>query len=377
MVDAHDADQPGKRLNRRALAFFLPQYHPIPENDRWWGAGFTEWRNVARARPLFPGHFQPRVPADLGFYDLRVAETREAQAALAREHGIFGFCYHHYWFHGRQLLDRPFREVLASGTPDFPFALCWANEPWTRAWDGRTGEVIVPQEYSAADDVEHIRHLLPAFADPRYVRVDGRPLFLVYKAGHLPEPRATADRWREEAQRAGVGDLYLCRVEHDLDRGDPTLIGFDAAVDLQPDFANLGPALRRGLATRALRRLHLANQAYRWHRIYDYETVVERMRARPPVAYKRFPGVSPSWDNTPRRRRQGIVIHGSTPERYRSWLRVTVDEFTPFGPGEDLVFLNAWNEWAEGNHLEPSRRWGRAYLEATRDVLVRAPDGGV
>jgi lipopolysaccharide biosynthesis protein len=356
----------------RALAFYLPQYHPIPENDAWWGRGFTEWRNVAQAGSLYKGHVQPQIPADLGFYDLRLAETREDQAALAREHGIHGFVYYHYWFTGRRLLERPFDEVLASGRPDFPFALCWANEDWTRAWDGASGEVLVRQDYSADDDRAHIRSLLPAFADGRYVRVDGRPLFLVYTASRLPEPRRTTDLWREEAVRAGVGDLYLCRVDHDRERGDPTADGFDAAVDFQPDFTNLGRARRRSIPARAVRRLHLTNQAYRWHRIYDYTTFVDRMLARPPVAYKRFPGVTPGWDNTPRRRRKAVIIGDSTPAEYERWLTVVLDGFTPFGAGEDLVFLNAWNEWAEGNHLEPCRRWGRAYLEATRRALTAA-----
>ena len=356
----------------RSLAFYHPQFHPIPENDAWWGPGFTEWSNVVAARALFPGHEQPHIPAELGFCDLRVPETRAAQAALAGAHGIGGFVYYHYWFQGRRLLDRPFREVLASGEPDFPFALCWANEPWTRAWDGLTSEVLVAQEYSDEDDRRHLRHLLPAFADPRYVRVDGRPLYLVYKAGQLPDPVATTDRWREEAERAGIGDLYLCRVEHDREQGDPVALGFDAAVDFQPDFSNLGPALRRSVPARAVRRLGLTNAAYRRHRIFDYQTVVERMQARPPVAYKRFPCVTPGWDNTPRRQRQGIVLRDSTPEAYERWLRATVEAFVPFGPGEDLVFLNAWNEWAEGNHLEPCVRWGHGDLEATRRALSGA-----
>jgi lipopolysaccharide biosynthesis protein len=353
----------------RALAFYLPQFHPVPENDEWWGEGFTEWRNVVGARPQFPGHDQPHIPADLGFCDLRVPETRSAQATLAREHGIHGFCYYHYWFGGRRLLDRPFREVLESGTPDFPFALCWANESWTRAWDGASGDVLVRQEYSEADDRAHIRWLLHAFADPRYVRVAGKPLFLVYRASQLPDPRRTTDVWREEAGRAGIGDLYLCRVENDRDLGDPARLGFDAAVDFQPDFAHLGRARGRSLAGRAARRLHLARGVYRRHRIYDYGTVVQRMLDRPTVEYKRFPCVTPGWDNTPRRRQQGIVLHDSTPEAYERWLRATVGAFEPFGPGEDLLFLNAWNEWAEGNHLEPSQRWSRRYLEATRRAL--------
>jgi lipopolysaccharide biosynthesis protein len=353
----------------RALAFYLPQFHPIPENDEWWGEGFTEWRNVVRGRPLFRGHDQPHLPADLGFYDLRVAETREAQAALAQQYGIYGFVYHHYWFGGRQLLDRPFREVLQSGTPNLPFALSWANEPWTRAWDGRTGEVLIPQRYSPEDDREHIRHLIPVFADPRYVRVEGRPLFVVYAASHLPDPRRTTDIWRQEAERAGIGDLYLCRWEWD-GGGDPTALGFDAAIDFQPNFESLGRALRRSPPERAIRRLHLTNQAYRWHRVFDYRTVIGRMQTRPAVDYKRYPTVTPGWDNTARRARQGIVLRGSTPLEYEHWLRHTLEHFDPFGPGEDFLFLNAWNEWAEGNHLEPCQRWGHAYLEATRRVLA-------
>ncbi|MDA8148219.1 MAG: glycoside hydrolase family 99-like domain-containing protein, partial [Actinomycetota bacterium] len=195
----------------RALAFYLPQFHPIPENDEWWGKGFTEWRNVARARPLFPGHYQPHLPGELGYYDLRVPEVREAQAALAREHGIDGFVYYHYWFHGRRLLERPFDEVLASGRPDFPFALCWSNEPWTRGWDQR-GTVLVPQRFSPGDDLDHIRWLATAFGDDRYVKIDGRPLFLVYRPALLPDPLRTTDTWRAEAQRLGFPDLYLCWV---------------------------------------------------------------------------------------------------------------------------------------------------------------------
>lgn len=367
-TDAHVASGPS---GVRALAFYLPQYHPIPENDQAWGAGFTEWTNVVRARPLFPGHWQPHLPADLGFYDLRVAETREAQASLAREHGVHGFCYYHYWFQGRRLLERPFDEVLASGRPDLPFCLCWANEPWTRAWDGNTGQVIVAQGYSHEDDVAHVRQLLPAFADQRYVRVDGKPLFLVYRASLLPDSRRTTDTWRAEAARAGLPGLFLCRVENDVGRADPTATGFDAAVDFQPDFSALGRALRRDLPNRILRRAHVTNQAYRHHRIYDYDEFVRRMLSRPVPAYRRFACVTPGWDNTPRRSRQGIVLHGSTPERYEAWLRTAVEQAGATGPGEDVVFLNAWNEWGEGNHLEPDERWGHQYLEATARALLR------
>ena len=192
------------RERPRALAFYLPQFHPIPENDEWWGKGFTEWTNVTRAQPFFPGHYQPHVPGELGYYDLRVPEVREAQAALAEAYGISGFVYYHYWFHGKRLLGRPLDEVLASGSPDFPIALCWANEEWTRNWDARTGQVLMPQEFSDEDDLAHIRWLATVFADDRYIKIDGRPLMLIYRPGQLPDPRRTADIWRTEAQTAGL-----------------------------------------------------------------------------------------------------------------------------------------------------------------------------
>jgi lipopolysaccharide biosynthesis protein len=349
----------------RPLAFYLPQFHPIPENDEWWGAGYTEWTSVARARPLFRGHYQPQLPADLGFYDLRLPETRAAQAELARAHGVHGFCYYHYWFRGRRLLERPFDDVLASGEPDLPFALCWANEHWTRAWDGRTDEVLVRQEYSEADDREHLRWLLHAFADDRYVRIDGKPVFLVYRASRMPDARRTIDVWREEAAREGM-ELYLCRVELDAhDQGDPTRLGFDAGVEFQPDFANLGVPLRRSLPARLARRIVSPGSAYRRHRIFDYPAFVDRMLARPRAAYRRFPGVAPGWDNTARRARGGVVFRGSTPAEYERWLHGVIDAFEPFSPEENLLFICAWNEWAEGNHLEPCQRFGRGYLEAT------------
>src|SRR5450755_1537677 len=241
-----------RSTNLRAIAFYLPQFHPVPENDEWWGAGFTEWRNVAKALPLFPGHHQPHVPADLGFYDLRVPEVREQQASLARQHGIHGFCYYHYWFNGRRILERPFNEVLASGKPDFPFCLCWANENWTRVWDGGEQNVLLQQHYSAQDDLAHIQALIPALADPRYIRINGRPLLLVYRTELLPEPARTAEIWRAEALRGGVGDLYLARVENFVSSVDPASIGFDAAVEFAPLGAQVGKIKFRGPTHRLL-----------------------------------------------------------------------------------------------------------------------------
>lgn len=363
-------------MKPRLLAFYLPQYHPIPENDRWWGPGFTEWTNVAEARPLFAGHEQPHIPADLGFYDLRSGDVREAQARLAREYGISGFCYYHYWFNGRRLLGRPLDEVLATGQPNFPFCLCWANENWTRVWDGGSDHVLMRQDYSEDDDRQHIRWLSQAFRDHRYIRIDGRPLLLVYRTSVLPDPVRTIAIWREEAGRLGVDEPFLCRVESFPDeRSDPAALGFDAAVEFQPDWVKLGPPLRRTRRWKALRKLGVTNRAYGKHRIHEYGDVVECMLRRPPPPYRRYPCVTPSWDNTPRRQRRGLVLRNSTPELYERWLRKTIETSMSGPAGQRLVFINAWNEWGEGAHLEPSRRWGRAYLEATRNALHEAGSG--
>ena len=355
----------------RTIAFYLPQFHPIPENDAAWGPGFTEWTNVAAARALFPGHQQPQIPADLGFYDLRLAETRAAQAALAKRYGIDAFCYYHYWFGGRQVLQRPFDDVLASGEPDFPFVLCWANENWTRAWDGGTKHVLLEQQHSDDDDREHIRWLVRAFADPRYVRVDDRPLLLVYRTSLLPDASRTAATWREECRALGVPEPYLVRVESFPDEaGDPARIGFDAAVEFAPHW----PSLPRGFRTnRILRRAVQARLLPRalGHHVIDYGQTVRAMMERPPPAYRRFPVVAPGWDNSPRRTVGGIILRRPSPEVYGQWVEHAAAGQLA-GSAGGIVFVNAWNEWAEGAHLEPDRRNGHRYLEAHRDALARA-----
>lgn len=363
-------------MDPRLIAFHLPQFHPIPENDLWWGKGFTEWNNVVKGRPLFSGHYQPHLPADLGFYDLRLPETRMAQAQLAADHGIHGFCYYHYWFHGRQLLERPVNDIVASGEPDFPFCLCWANENWTRRWDGHDAEVLMAQTYSEEDDRRHLEWLAPRFADGRYIRVHGKPLFLVYRARKLPDALRTTTAWRERAQQLGIGDLYLCRLEiYPDDREDPARLGFDAAVEFQPDWVTLGAPLRREARWGYARTLGLTDDLYQRHSIFDYGTLVERMLRKPLAPYRRFPCVTPMWDNAPRRQNYASIVHGSTPELYERWLRETIERFVPPSPEENLVFINAWNEWAEGNHLEPCQRWGRSYLDATRAVVSATREG--
>ncbi len=356
----------------RAIAFYLPQYHPIPENDQWWGKGFTEWTNVTKAEPLFSGHYQPHLPADLGFYDLRLPEVRQAQASLAQEYGIRGFCYYHYWFTGKRLLERPVNEILATGQPEFPFCLCWANENWTRRWDGEEQHLLAEQIYSEEDDRQHIQWLTKVFNDPNYIRIKDKPLFLVYRVSKIPNPSRTTEIWREEARKFGVGELFLCKVESfPLEHTNPQDDGFDAAVEFQPDWGNLGKPLQRNRYWKLARKLGLANKAYAENKIYNYAEVVERMLQRLQPDYLRFPCVTPSWDNTARRKSGATIFKGSTPELYESWLKAVVDQTSTKPDSDNLIFINAWNEWAEGNHLEPCQKWGHAYLEATRNVLSR------
>ncbi|MHC1741666.1 MAG: glycoside hydrolase family 99-like domain-containing protein [Syntrophobacteraceae bacterium] len=358
----------------RLIAFYLPQFHPIPENDQWWGTGFTEWTNVANTRPRFRGHYQPHLPSDLGFYDLRLPESRQAQADLAASYGIHGFCYYHYWFQGRRLLERPFNEVLASGEPDLPFCLCWANENWTRAWDGKQRQILMPQVYSAEDDINHIRHLAAAFSDKRYIRIDGKPLFIVYRSTKLPSSRRSTDLWREESIKLGIGELYLCRVESFSEMFDPIPEGFDASIEFQPVFNHpssklctspLHKVMRLTAASKLLfPHLHLS--------LHSYQKLADHMATRPAPPYPRFPCVTPSWDNSPRRSTNATVYHGSTPEVYQRWLLRTIRRQQDQQRLDKVVFVNAWNEWAEGAHLEPDMRFGHGYLNATRKALTEA-----
>jgi hypothetical protein len=367
-----ESSTPAGRL--QSVAFYLPQFHPIAENDEWWEPGFTEWHNVTRTKPRFRGHYQPHLPQDLGFYDLRLPETRARQAALAAEYGVTGFCYYHYWFNGRRLLEAPFEEVRRLGEPDFPFMLCWANENWTRRWDGAEHELLIGQNYGPEDDLAHIRHLAEAFADPRYIRREEKPIFLIYHASTMPDTQRTLDTWRSEYARLGLGELYLCRVEaHGPDRGDPRPLGFDAAVEFQPDFLALPPQINPPKPIRAIRRLVRPNSGYRHNRVYSYPGLIKRSQAKPDPGYPRFPCVTPSWDNSSRRKIGATILRDSTPALFEQWTHdVARSALTAPDDTRGLMFVNGWNEWAEGNHLEPDQRYGRAHLEAHRSALLRA-----
>ena len=365
----------------RLIAFYLPQYHPIPENDEWWGKGFTEWTNVSKAKPLFPGHYQPQIPADLGFYDLRLPEVREAQANLAREYGIHGFCYYHYWFNGRMILERPFNEVLESGKPDFPFCLCWANENWSRRWDGSEKEVLLEQNYDEYDPIEHIAWLEKAFRDPRYIRIDGKPVLLVYKAAEIHNIAEIINQWRQYVKDQGYPDLYLCFVRTTagsklVEKSYFLNSGFDAHVDFQPDAYVLrrskGEPMYGYLKTFAKRIIRRAISTTINLTLTDYEWIVNRALNQQPSECVTFPCIFPSWDNSPRRQgRNPHIFQNNDVKAYGDWLVKSIDKTRQYNYDERIVFINAWNEWAEGCHLEPDIRNGRKFLEVTLNTLEK------
>jgi tetratricopeptide (TPR) repeat protein len=348
----------------RVIAFYLPQFHRIPENDAWWGAGFTEWTNVRKARPNFAAHEQPRLPGELGYYDLRDPSVRAAQAALARQFGIDGFCYYYYWFGGRRILDEPLSAMLASGEPDLPFCICWANENWTRRWDGLDHEILLAQTYASGDPQAFIRDLYPLFHDRRYIRIDGRPLVAVYKASDIPGAAATVRTWRDTCRADGEGELYLAAVARNV-VDDPTELGFDAAIEFPP----IGHGAENITA-----QVDVVNPEFRGM-VFDYRNLAADYLMRPRPAFRQFRGVMPAWDNTPRRQDDGTAFIHSTPATFQYWLEQALCQTRLRAPGDErLVFVNAWNEWAEGSYLEPDSRFGRQYLESVREARAIATD---
>lgn len=351
-------------LPAKLVAFYLPQFHPIPENDAWWGTGFTEWRNVTRALPQFEGHAQPRLPAELGFYDLRQPDVMRQQMALAREYGVAAFCTYFYWFAGKTLLETPVRQWLSQPELELPICLCWANENWSRRWDGRAEDVLIGQQHSADDDFAFIAYVADYLKDPRYLRVEGKPMLLVYRPGLLPSAKDTAARWRTWCRDHGIGEIHLAYVQS-FDRVDPTSIGFDAAVEFPPNNTSLTPITR----DQQLINPDFAGEVLDWRQLMR-----NAVRAVAPK-YLLYPGVNPGWDNEPRRSGRGRVLCHASPRGYRDWLHKAVEMAKERSPSTPMVFINAWNEWAEGAVLEPDTRLGHAWLEATREALLPPREG--
>jgi lipopolysaccharide biosynthesis protein len=360
-----DTAQPplsGKPLVR-LIAYYLPQFHPIPENDEWWGRGFTEWTNVTKALPRFEGHYQPQLPGGLGFYDLRYADTLRAQADLAQKYGVSAFCFHHYWFQGKPLLETPLKVLLDNPDINISFCINWANETWSRRWDASNNEVLIHQKHSAKDDLEFAASLRPLFSDPRYVKIDGRPLFMVYRPGNLPDAAATIRRWRSYFEDAGLSNPYIVMPQAG-NHNDPREFGFDAAAGFPPH--------NGGWEHQNIRSSVSPFRPWRSEHVARYDDLAQNAMMNDPEEFTLLPGVCPAWDNTARRPNGGFCFIGSSPKKYGDWLHNACEKVIKFAnPDERIVFINAWNEWAEGAHLEPDIHYGYAFLMETSRVLNR------
>lgn len=377
-------------MKPRIIGLYLPQYHPIPENDEWWGPGFTEWVNVAKARPLFRGHYQPHIPADLGFYDLRLPETREQQASLAREAGLEGFCYYHYWFgNGKQLLQRPFEEVLKSGRPTLPFCLCWANHDWTnKTWKRgsslRRDTMIMKMEYSREDHIAHFHHLLPAFRDERYIKVDGKPLFAVYAPESIPDAAAFIDLWQKLAKENGLEGIhfvgYTANAKGRNQDGRLTLWDTHQAAALYKSVLDKGfdAVMSSGMA-RAQSMCHgkfdmllyyiSKNTPLPTHNRTDYARLMQHYYVDEDSWENVYPTLLPQWDRTPRAGSKTNMLTGATPELFQRTVEEAIRRIRGKQGEHQILFLKSWNEWGEGNYVEPDQRFGHGFLEAIRKAI--------
>jgi lipopolysaccharide biosynthesis protein len=357
----HAVDEASKT---KLIAFYLPQFHPFPENDAWWGKGFTEWTNVSKAIPQYVGQYQPHLPGELGFYDLRVPEVQERQVELAKNYGIYGFCFHYYWFAGKRLLERPLDQFIQNKKIDFPFCLCWANENWTRRWDGQENDILIGQNHTPETDIEFIKDLEPYFLHSNYIRQDNKLVLIVYRPELLPDPKKTIQRWREFAIQKGWGELYLICAQTFGMFSDPRKIGFDAAIEFPP---HNNPSFPYNDITQ---NSELLNSNYAG-KIYDFRNLIlSSFFNAKSTDFPLIRTVSPGWDNEPRKPGKGHSYANSSPSVYKTWLL----EACQYSLGkknskESFVFINAWNEWGEGAYLEPDRKYGYANLEATYEAI--------
>jgi hypothetical protein len=363
-----------KRGKPRLIPLYLPQYHPIPENDAWWGKGFTEWRNVAKAKPLFKGHYQPHHPGDLGFYDLRVPEVREAQAQMAKEAGIEGFCYWYLWYAGKRLLERPFNEVLESGKPDFPFCLGWDNETWTGIWHNAPDRILIEQTYPGYEDnVAHFNNvLLPAFTDNRYITVDDKPLLIIFRPADIP--LGMPDHFRSLAISAGFKGIYIVGIVWNDEEGRIILNnGFDGYTSSRT--SGRAP-LRNPFKNFLIRILGEKKASSFYHQIlkkpfyvYNYSDTVPYLRFNFSDDFEYYPCVMPNWDNSPRSGFNAHIWTDSTPELFKERLIKAIKRVENYSDEHKIIIIKSWNEWAEGNYLEPDLKHGMGYLNAIREVM--------
>ncbi len=380
-------------MKARVIAYYLPQFHPIPENDKYWGKGFTEWTNVAKAKPLFKGHYQPRIPADLGFYDLRLPEVREQQAQMAREAGIEGFCYWHYWFgNGKRLLQRPFNEVLQSGKPDFPFCLAWANHSWkTSTWEnGGKDRMIVEQRYLGEEDYTlHFQEVLPAFRDKRYITIEGKPLFAIFDPYNFRDVSNFIKAWQRLAKENGLKGIYFIAMSNStstlqrnadgtLKRVTPNLqsservyndllnLGFDGINSFGKSRAEM---LYMGKYARIAKKLlHQYLPFLPTHRI-NYEKITQHFFAPEDSWQNVYPSIFPQWDRTPRAGNSEGVYVNATPTTFKKHIQNALNVIKNKDMEHRILFLRAWNEWGEGNYVEPDLKYGHGFLNAIKEAI--------
>ena len=355
----------------RVIAFYLPQFHPTQDNNKWWGEGFTEWTNVCKAKKLFRGHYQPHIPADLGFYDLRLRESRIIQAEMAKEYGVEGFCYYHYWFgNGKRELERPFQEVLESGEPDFPFMLCWANESWHEKFWNKDGthnkKLLLEQLYEGTEDyISHFYLLLPAFKDPRYLRVDGKCIFMIYKPLDFKDMTIFIDLWQKLAKDNGLKGFYFIGQTTAFEKFGNKIFsqGFDAVNTVR----HYDIISDRGFIKKAFQKLY--KKVFPFPFCYEYSKAKEYFITNNEKQENVIPTILPNWDHTPRSGNGGVVLTNSTPRLFGEVVKKAVSIVNEKRQDKKLIFIKSWNEWGEGNHMEPDLKYGRGYLEELRNNI--------
>lgn len=356
------------KCNTRFIAFYLPQFYPIPENDKWYGRGFTEWTNVAKARPLFPGHYEPHVPADLGFYDMRNPETIKEQAKMAREYGIDGFCYWHYWFgNGKTLLSEPFQKLVGDKSIDINFCLSWANDTWFgNMWNNRAEkQVLAEQLYPGEEDIcSHFYALLPAFKDERYIKVNGKPVFGIHEPTKMPDADFFIRKWRELAVKEGIGDFYFVAKDFYCDNKEKYLNqGFDAVYDM----SFLGIHHELSFFNKA--RLKFERDILHWPTVFNYKKAIKYMLTDADKEDDVIPVILPNWDHSPRTGRNSVIFKNCEPQYFKELVRQVIEINSKKQQDKNIVFIQSWNEWGEGNHMEPDLKYGRGYLEALKEAI--------
>lgn len=357
----------------KIIAFFLPQFHQIPENDKWWGEGFTEWTNVRKAKPLFKGHYQPREPFNDNYYNILNLEVQKWQAEIAKEYGVYGFCYYHYWFNGKMLLEKPLEQMLISGEPDFPFCLSWANEPWTRRWDGQDDEVLIPQNYGDKEDWEnHFKYLLKYFLDKRYIAIDGKPIFIIYRTSDIKNCEQIMEYWERRAKEHGLKGIYFIETLNSFQIAPCCNIS-KGILEFEPMYTI---SFDRHFSFRVKRKLKrilnkLSGNNYFYLNILDYDYIWNRILKRENNCFngkRLFLSAFTDWDNSPRRGSNAILFEGACPEKFERYLKMQIKRAREIYNSE-FIFINAWNEWAEGAYLEPDKKYGYGYLKAVKNAL--------